>query len=973
MLLSPFEVRSTSDVGYEATETLSGSRLKTDLKDVATQVNVMTQEFLQDLAITSMDEAMSYSLNTEIRDEIIDVGAPGGLGIQDTTLGLGNGGGRTRSLGPPNKGHDFFDTNLRIDTYNTERFTFSSGPNSILFGNAQASGTIDTTFKRAQLARPRYEVSFRVDDNGSERYTTDINQPIVKNMLGLRVAGLRERQENWREPSSYDQDRLYASAVFRPFKKVSLHVYHENVKTQAMPARNTLVQDHVTPWIAAGRPTYNNGGTGALPPTANTPFALQSATNLYYALNSMGTVPVSVGNNTVTTVGFDTTTPAPDNFERSIIDPSLYPRDVNFSGNANQSRVYGWIRGAMLEVNPLPNLFIEAAINQERGKHKGIDFFDNSVAELNVDANRFLNDRVTSNPNLGRYYFQDDAPGTRKNYSYKEQKRLTLAYDLNFTEREGRLKWLGRHRFGLLFDKLQSANFSMQSSFRIADNSGRRPLIRYYISPDNMTISLPFDPLADGPIVLPGATDTAGRPVSIASWDLTTPPDGVFNRTRALQSSRLLTMQNHLLGNRVVLSFGQRKDYVDLQEAPTLDSGWDFDRIVRGGIPWETQQSDAPVTRLKSIVVHPFKWVSASYVESNSQQVVNSIRRNLDGSLPKQGSGTGKDYGLTLRWSDKLSLRVTKFENASEGNLSSVRAVNPVPSIQGTRGNNMRRDIANIERTVMLAGAPRSEKYGYYQDELARLLPTGANAGSQVQNLFDMLSDREAKGYEATLVGNPTPNWRLSVSAAKVETSESNISPQYFDFIMERLPIWGGQFRNQQFLPVTNRPGGTLTVGEVVQAAIANFNYVRLSEGHLNTLERRYRVTSTARYSFSRGLLKGSFVGANYLWRSPAAAGYAKKTITDNPFVVPGLVAATIEVDDLDNPTRGRALTSVDAFAGYSRRLLKNKLMWRVQLNVRNVLGDDGLIMQRALSDGTGAMYTVQTPRTFILTNTFSF
>ena len=97
------------------------------------------------------------------------------------------------------------------------------------------------------------------------------------------------------------------------------------------------------------------------------------------------------------------------------------------------------------------------------------------------------------------------------------------------------------------------------------------------------------------------------------------------------------------------------------------------------------------------------------------------------------------------------------------------------------------------------------------------------------------------------------------------------------------------------------------------------------------------------------------------------------KTITDNEFATPGVSVGAIEVNDLSQPVRGGALTSFDGFIGYNRRVFRNKLMWRVQLNIRNLLDDDALLVQRALTTGVGAIYTAQQPRLFILSNSFEF
>lgn len=47
--LSPFQVSSEKDVGYLANNTLAGSRIRTNLADVANAISVFTPEFIADL------------------------------------------------------------------------------------------------------------------------------------------------------------------------------------------------------------------------------------------------------------------------------------------------------------------------------------------------------------------------------------------------------------------------------------------------------------------------------------------------------------------------------------------------------------------------------------------------------------------------------------------------------------------------------------------------------------------------------------------------------------------------------------------------------------------------------------------------------------------------------------------------------------------------------------------------------------
>jgi len=59
--LSPFQVLSDKDVGYVANDTLAGSRLRTNLADVANAISVFTPEFIADLNAFGENDLMRYS------------------------------------------------------------------------------------------------------------------------------------------------------------------------------------------------------------------------------------------------------------------------------------------------------------------------------------------------------------------------------------------------------------------------------------------------------------------------------------------------------------------------------------------------------------------------------------------------------------------------------------------------------------------------------------------------------------------------------------------------------------------------------------------------------------------------------------------------------------------------------------------------------------------------------------------------
>ena len=61
-----FTVDESDVVGYAATSTLAGTRIKTDLKDLGTSISVVTEEFMEDVAATDAQTLLSYVSNVEV-------------------------------------------------------------------------------------------------------------------------------------------------------------------------------------------------------------------------------------------------------------------------------------------------------------------------------------------------------------------------------------------------------------------------------------------------------------------------------------------------------------------------------------------------------------------------------------------------------------------------------------------------------------------------------------------------------------------------------------------------------------------------------------------------------------------------------------------------------------------------------------------------------------------------------------------
>jgi hypothetical protein len=213
--LSPFVVTADDNQGYQATSTLAGSRLRTQLKDVAASIQVFTPELLSDIGATDAGTALGYGLNTEVGglqgNFTGATSADGGQGrtSQDEARTNPQGTQRIRGIGAASLTRNFFLTDIPFDVYNASNITINRGPNSILFGVGSASGIIDAGLNRATLGRDQGEVVLRGGKNESFRTSLNFNHVLIKDRLALRVAALNAKENANQKPSFQADRRLY--------------------------------------------------------------------------------------------------------------------------------------------------------------------------------------------------------------------------------------------------------------------------------------------------------------------------------------------------------------------------------------------------------------------------------------------------------------------------------------------------------------------------------------------------------------------------------------------------------------------------------------------------------------------------------------------------------------------------------------------------------------------------------------------
>ncbi|HOD46418.1 MAG TPA: TonB-dependent receptor plug domain-containing protein [Opitutaceae bacterium] len=220
--LSPFEV-SASDAsdGYQVKDTLGGTRVRTDMSDVASSISVVSKKLLEDTGITNAQQLLVYTTNTEvggINGNFSGVSSRG-TGVQGNAEHgrLSNPGAvnRARGLSPMDNTRNYFLSEIPWDSYNIDRVDISRGPNSFLFGVGSPSGisnasTNEATFKTKGAFEVRY------GSYNSIRESLDYNQVILPGELSVRIDLLNDDTKYRQEPAFNHSQRAYAALRYDP-------------------------------------------------------------------------------------------------------------------------------------------------------------------------------------------------------------------------------------------------------------------------------------------------------------------------------------------------------------------------------------------------------------------------------------------------------------------------------------------------------------------------------------------------------------------------------------------------------------------------------------------------------------------------------------------------------------------------------------------------------------------------------------
>ena len=254
--LSPFEVGASRDVGYQATETLAGTRIRTNLADVGSAIQVLTKEFMQDIGATDSSTLLQYTTNAEVAGTRGTFGSMGNSTSVDETTNLRapSGAQRVRGLAAADNTRDFFVTDIPWDSYNVDRIDIQRGPNQILFGLGSPAGIVNATTHSAEF-HDFGSIEARTGSYGTFRSSIDVNQELVRNVLAIRVDGMWDDHQYEQQQAWQNDKRFFGALRFDPqlFRRrdfhTSIRVKFENGDIKADRPRTTPPVDRITPWF----------------------------------------------------------------------------------------------------------------------------------------------------------------------------------------------------------------------------------------------------------------------------------------------------------------------------------------------------------------------------------------------------------------------------------------------------------------------------------------------------------------------------------------------------------------------------------------------------------------------------------------------------------------------------------------------------------------------------------------------------
>ena len=1031
--LSPFEVKNSDrDIGYYSENTLAGSRLNSSISDLASSITVVTDQQLEDTAAVDINDVFLYEANTEGMGNYTAYSVDKSGAIEDVGAGKSNGGvasgpyvaNRVRGIAPADTARDYYPSIARIpfDAYNTRTIEINRGPNSILFGLGSAAGIVNQSQDKAVIGSDFGEVQARVGSWDALRLSLNYNKSLIENKLAVYVAAMHEEKGFRRKPSYDETDRQYFAVTAQPWERTTLRGTYENYENKGQRPNNVTPRDLITPWRQAGSPTWSpveraytvNGQTygpidsnsdlpaGLAAPSGRPVFNFDRGQFQSAHQRSLSTVPGATDGNAV--YRMLTSSGAID--QPLFIYPGVTDQDVydweslnilsSNVGNADAS-----IASLEIDQQILPNLYLNVGYFDESYESRNSYFIGQQTgATLEVDPNETLLDG-SPNPNFGRPFVEIREPDYFVQAEDNTNWRATLAYELDFTDSNDALRFLGSHRaMALMSSRKYDTDYYRWRQVTLSDNpwvnqsnytagTGGAIYRRMYVGGADGNVS--YDPgvvLNESrsfhmPVAYPDGTVAPDAPLSAWSWTTESMETGetlhfVSNSSNQETDSEAFVLQSRFWEDRIVTTLGWRTDDNKGRTSlfPPIDPATGTADPADVGTEWNDWQEVSGDTSTIGIVVKPTQWLNFHYNESDNftpEGVVYDISTGDPLPLP---TGEGKDFGVGVNlFEGKLYANLNFFETSQLN--SRVGGTGTFVWRMGYFDEDFFGDWATyVAQEEGLSGSAAEARVA----EITQFPENFATYNDSVLGT----STLDSEGVELQVIYNPLPNWNIKFNVAQQETVFSEIAPEYYAWREVRMNIW--QNARSEALPEgfqefwnydnDNAPFDIGTKRNALHGVLNTpekwFNANVDSQMALQTTlagkatpgQREWRWNVISNYQFADGLLDGFGVGGSARWEDSAIIGYLAADPDPD---------GVIRMLDADRPIYSGEEFHVDLWASYTMPVMSDKATLKFQLNVRDVLEDGDLEPIAVNPDGQKTAFRIVEPRQFFFTTSLEF
>ena len=386
--LSVFEVTADADVGYRATQTLSGSRTAQLLRDMPSSISVLNRALMDDLIVTDIAELSMYNISGEIGTN------------NESPISSGNGGTVSRGTSSTNlrDGVVFF---VSLDSHNIDRVELLRGPNGFLYTGGGAGGISNQVTKQA-TRKPTQTAAFITGSRNLYRGEFDFNRPI-SDKFAFRLSAAYQRGGGYQNHTGRRFRGIFATLNYRPFPNTNINASVDFGENVAIMAPNML-SDQFSTTDRLGTTTAYTATTGG--------FTYVPARGLLYDTFTSATRR-STGTNLI------------------LFDGSIVGDKTNMQGPGAYNKTDHYAHSISIDQKVGSRLNLQFLATWQEGiREIGIKG-GSSQASVYRDLRETLPDgRV--NPYFGEYY-TEFYHGIRNYPEPMQSYRLSAVYDLKFS------------------------------------------------------------------------------------------------------------------------------------------------------------------------------------------------------------------------------------------------------------------------------------------------------------------------------------------------------------------------------------------------------------------------------------------------------------------------------------------------------------------------------------------------------------